>query len=207
MNRLEQISAFMDGEADQPAETIMAGISNDPTLRGAWQRYHLIGDAMRGQLPGHLTGPELAASIAAAVDREPAILSPASRRKSTVQRALKPVAGLAIAASVAMVAIIGLRGLNEATSTSGSPTVAATESGSTTQDDPVQSLQPAPQAPLARTVSTDSQPPLQPSAQEQAGGQYGFSSYLINHNEYRANAGVRGIMPYARIVAPNDNEQ
>lgn len=205
MNRLEQISAFMDGEADQPAETIMAGISNDPALRGAWQRYHLIGDAMRGQLPGHLTGPELAASIAAAVDREPAILSPASRRKSPVQRALKPAAGLAIAASVAMVAIIGLRGLNEATSTTGSPTVAATDSAST-EDNPVQSLQPASQAPLARTVSTDSQP-LQPSAQEQSGGQYGFSSYLINHNEYRANSGVRGIMPYARIVAPNDNEQ
>lgn len=205
MNRLEQISAFMDGEADQPAETIMAGISNDPALRGAWQRYHLIGDAMRGQLPGHLTGPELAASIAAAVDRELAIVSPASRRKSPVQRALKPVAGLAIAASVAMVAIIGLRGLNEATSTSGSPTVAATESGST-KDNPVQSLRPAPQAPLARTVSTDSQP-LQSPAQEQPDGQYGFSNYLVNHNEYRANAAVRGIIPYARIVAPNDRQQ
>lgn len=215
MNKREYISAFMDGESGHEAEALLGHISADPALRKVWQRYHLIRDSLRGQLPAHLPRADVAARIAAAVAEEPSILTPNSHpvtphRKTPAQRALKPVVGLAIAASVAIVAIIGVRGLDQATSTGATPaamqTVAETESA-TASESLVQSLQPAPQAPLARTVSTESQQqPVQPNYQQSDGG-YGFDSYLINHNEYRANAGARGITPYARIVAPNDAEQ
>ncbi|MCS3902613.1 sigma-E factor negative regulatory protein RseA [Methylohalomonas lacus] len=209
MNKYEEISIFMDGESGQSAETVLNSFRTDPELLASWRRYHMIGDAMRGQLASDMPIRDLSQRISAALDDEPTVLSPQSNSRRFVQKALKPAAGMAIAASVALVAIVGLRGLDQATSVS-SPTAPAVTGvsvntapagDSSFANDPVtgpwQSTQPAPRAPLARTVSTDAAP----ASQQQ--GQYGFNSYLINHNEYRANSGVSGSLPYARIVAPS----
>lgn len=215
MNKLEEVSAFMDGEAELSAESITASIHNDAELFGAWRRYHLVGDSLRGQLPAQFPATDLSARISRALESEPAILSPQRRTATVSQRILKPAAGLAIAASVALVAIIGLRGMDQTTGTgsmTGDTTVAATGAAATAPaperievQAPRQSLQPAAQSQLARTVSTEAVPgDYQQSGQ--AAGQYRFNSYLINHNEYRANSGVHG-MPYARIVAPYGSNQ
>jgi hypothetical protein len=34
-----------------------------------------------------------------------------------------------------------------------------------------------------------------------ANAQTRLNRYLVNHNEYRSNAGVQGMLPYVRIVA------
>lgn len=213
MNKYEEISAFMDGESGQSAETVLSSFRTDHELLASWRRYHMIGDAMRGQLATDMPIRDLTQRVSAALDDEPAILSPRSRSHRMVQKALKPAAGMAIAASVALVAIVGLRGLDQATSVSSpaAPGVAdmsvntSPAGDSSFANDPAtgawQSVQPAPRAPLARTVSTDAEP----AGQQQ--GQYGFNSYLINHNEYRANSGVSGSMPYARIVAPSTGDR
>ena len=214
MNKLEELSAFMDGESGQPSESVLAAMRDDTELQGAWRRYHLVGDSLRGQLPAQFPATDLSARISRSLENEPAILSPRKRVASITHRMIKPAAGMAIAASVAMVAIIGLRGMDQITSTSPetADAVAANDSGSTSSpvaerievEAPIQSLQPAAPSQLARTVSTDTEAA---QGDYQPGSQYSFNSYLINHNEYRANSGVRGSMPYARIVAPYGSNQ
>lgn len=215
MNKFEDISAFMDGESDRPLEAVLGSIKSDAELRDTWRRYHLIGDSLRRQLPEQVPATDLSSRISQALDSEPAILSPQSRTRTLPQRLLKPAAGMAIAASVALVAIVGLRALDQTTGTgtavNAGSSVAAGQPVETVVAEPgngqlQQSMQPAQISPLARTVSTDAE--LATGGYQQSpAGQYRFNSYLINHNEYRANAGVRGSMPYARIVAPDDNNQ
>lgn len=214
MNKYEAISAFMDGEYGQSPEAILASFQSDPELLASWRRYHLIGDALRGQLESGMPVTDLTRRVAMALAAEPTVLSPRPHQMRW-KKALKPVAGMAIAASVALVAIVGLRGLDQATSVSAPASVPAVADmtintapatinsfASEPLDLPLQSLQPASPAPLAHMVSADATlnshaEPVQPN--------YGFKSYLINHNEYRASSGVRGSMPYARIVAPNSS--
>lgn len=207
MNKLEEISAFMDGESGQSAETVLASFKTDSELLASWRRYHLIGDAMRGRLSADMPITDLTQRVATALENEPTVLTPQARPKTVVQRALKPAASIAIAASVALVAIVGLRGLDQATnlSNSASPDAVAdmTTNGApakvnTFANEPASSSQ----APLARTVSTGTEP-----ISDYREGEYGFSSYLINHNEYRTKAGAGGSLPYARIVAPNDSDR
>lgn len=217
MNKLEDISAFMDGESGQPVEAVVDSIQSDAELRGVWRRYHLIGDSLRSQLPSRFPATDLTSRISQALDNEPTVLSPRQQRQAVTRRLLKPAAGMAIAASVALVAIVGLRSLDQVTGTAGTAgtgaSVAAQQAAPATtvataggQDEqPQQSLQPAQISPLARTVSTDGGAVT--GDYQQSEGQYRFNSYLINHNEYRANAGVGGTMPYARIVAPHGNKQ
>lgn len=54
MNMKDQLSAFMDGEiALSDAQHLMTGVSVGGELKQAWQHYHLIGDAMRGDVHMH----------------------------------------------------------------------------------------------------------------------------------------------------------
>lgn len=212
MNKLEEISAFMDGESGLSSESVIASMQHDTELRGVWRRYHLVGDSLRGQLPAELPATDLATRISSALESEPAILSPQKHQQSLTRRMLKPAAGMAIAASVALVAIVGLRGLDQTTSSGGigADMVATSNAGTGPSpmegEAPMQSLQPAAPSQLARTVSSTDSQSVQGDYQ-QSGSQYRFNSYLINHNEYRANSGVRGTMPYARIVAPYGSDQ
>ena len=56
-NMNETISALMDGELDElEMERAIRELHNSPEQRHAWQRYHLIGDALRNNIPAHLDG-------------------------------------------------------------------------------------------------------------------------------------------------------
>jgi len=212
VNKFEELSAFMDGESGQPAESVIASVRNDAELQGAWRRYHLAADSLRGQLPAQVPAADLAARISKALDQQPTILSPRQDPRAIGRRLLKPAAGMAIAASVALVAIVGLRGIDQTgTGAPGVETVARVDTPAQEQEParaelPEQSPQPVATSQLARTVSTGTEPAAR-DGYRQPTAQYSFNSYLINHNEYRTHSGVRGSMPYARIVAPYGNNQ
>lgn len=70
----EQISAVMDGEADGE---ICGRITEQPAAVATWQRYHLIGSALRHELPA-TTDDTLAGRIARALEQEPAHNAPAA---------------------------------------------------------------------------------------------------------------------------------
>ncbi|MGL5522439.1 MAG: sigma-E factor negative regulatory protein [Aeromonas veronii] len=73
MANKEQISALMDGDLSD-AE-VLNELEIDSDLQDTWGRYHLIGDAMRGDLPVNLQ-LDLSDSIMAALEDEPTILAP-----------------------------------------------------------------------------------------------------------------------------------
>ncbi|HHQ4662413.1 TPA: RseA family anti-sigma factor [Aeromonas veronii] len=73
MANKEQISALMDGDLSD-AE-VLNELEMDSDLQDTWGRYHLIGDAMRGDLPVNLQ-LDLSDSIMAALENEPTILAP-----------------------------------------------------------------------------------------------------------------------------------
>jgi len=168
-DRYEAVSAMADGEyLGQDAAKLGEAIAGDPEARRRWARYHLIGDALRGGLPPRLdTG--FADRLRAAVTEEPAMLAPARPTRAGV---LRPVAGLAIAASVAALAVVGLQQLN---SGAGEAPVAARS-----------------QAVLPPVEVADFDPA--------AGAGSRLSGYLIDHVEQQGSTTVPGLVPYVRIV-------
>ncbi|WP_279488324.1 RseA family anti-sigma factor [Aeromonas veronii] len=124
MANKEQISALMDGDLSD-AE-VLNELEMDSDLQYTWGRYHLIGDAMRGDLPVNLQ-LDLSDSIMAALEDEPTILAPKPVETAPVlQPAVAPVktdsnvvplfrrvgqqlGQYAIAASVAAAVIFGVQ--------------------------------------------------------------------------------------------------
>jgi len=102
----EQISALADHELpDGEHELLLRRFAVERSLRLHWERYHLIGEAMRKALPAVDTRG-LADRVMAELDTGTATSEAAPRSHRDLLRGL---AGVAVAASVAVVAIIGLR--------------------------------------------------------------------------------------------------
>ncbi|MGL5374967.1 MAG: RseA family anti-sigma factor [Aeromonas veronii] len=124
MANKEQISALMD--SDLSDAEVLNELEMDSDLQDTWGRYHLIGDAMRGDLPVNLQ-LDLSDSIMAALEDEPTILAPKPVETTPVlQPAVAPVqtdsnvvplfrrvgqqlGQYAIAASVAAAVIFGVQ--------------------------------------------------------------------------------------------------
>lgn len=103
-----QISAFVDGELpENEAELLLRRISQDRALRQQAAEYLALGRAIRGEktLAGMAT---LRDRIAAAIDDE-SVQHEAPVAEQGRTRLLRPLAGVAIAATVALAAIVGLQ--------------------------------------------------------------------------------------------------
>ena len=167
----ERLSALVDGELEEAqAGELIEHVLGDSELRLAWERYYFVTDAVRNKISEVAPG-NLAQRVRQDVESEPVALT--QRRANRVP--LKPVVGLALAASVAALAVIGVYTLNR------------------------EEESPSPQ-PLAQMATGD---PVgmrwnvaQPTIESRLNG------YLVNHSEYLGN-GMHGMHPYARIVGYN----
>ena len=104
----EQLSAFVDGELpENEAELLLRRMSQDVELRQDVAEYLAIGRLMRSE-PGLAGADRLHERITAAIDEKPA---DAGDNAGAMQasRAIRPLAGVAIAATVALVAIFALQ--------------------------------------------------------------------------------------------------
>ena len=103
-----QISAFVDGELpDNESELLLRRMCQDSELRQQAAEYLAMGRAIRGQRS--VAGLEhLRERIAAALDDTP-LQDDFDSIEPTTRRFLRPVAGAAIAATVALAAILGLQ--------------------------------------------------------------------------------------------------
>ncbi|HEV2110132.1 MAG TPA: sigma-E factor negative regulatory protein [Gammaproteobacteria bacterium] len=102
----EQVSALVDSEL--PAgehELLLRRFAVERSLRLHWERCHLIGEAMRKGLPAADTRG-FADRVMASLADEPVPAEKPTRFGGTL---IRGIAGAAVAASVAMVAILGLR--------------------------------------------------------------------------------------------------
>ncbi len=204
----EQISSFVDGELQGPARgRIVHALYGSPELRRRWARYHLIGDAARKI--GPVSGADsIAGNVGAALSGESMV---SFKRRPW----LVPLPGLALAASIAAVAILGIRGLDDGGAQS--PPVAGTQSPPVAgaQSPPVAGAsrhEAAAESPLSTdpgsTISRIASGAVQSAGSEAVRRPWSDAApdaearlnvYLVNHNEYAGN-GVRGVLPYVRIV-------
>lgn len=112
----ENLSAFIDGEMGVSNDDLITSIQNDDEMHAKWQRYHMIRDGLRGEL-GQSTSFDISASIANAIEDEPAILAPKKRLRDLpiigdVIPLVRQSGQFLVAASVAAVVILGVQNYN-----------------------------------------------------------------------------------------------
>ncbi len=106
-----QLSAFVDGELpDNEKELLLRRLSQDEDLRRELARHLAIGRAMRGEL--QLAGVDLLSDRISAAIESGDDLELGDEESGGRDRRIRPLAGFAIAATVALVAIFGLQQLN-----------------------------------------------------------------------------------------------
>lgn len=113
----EKLSALVDGEAAD-TDSVKA-ILADSKAQKKWQRYHLMKDGLRNELPAEMNF-DIAANVAKALEQEPAIVAPVADKKAAQKPFLENVVSLfrqggqfAVAASVAVAVILGYQQLNQ----------------------------------------------------------------------------------------------
>lgn len=176
-----QISAIIDGElAGREVDLVVRRLIRDDEARARWERYHLISDALQGHLPDAFDA-RFAAHIRQMIDVEP----PASAVKPPPLW-YKPAARFGLAASVMAVALFGFRlaQTDKPLSVSAAPQFAVA---------PMSSVIPAPTATLAAATDQEATQPGDPA-------QVRLNNYLVSHNSYASLNGMKGVLPYVRMV-------
>ena len=172
----EQLSALVDDELTEPEQALLVRrLESDTDLHRRLARYQLISDALRNQLPNRVD-PAFSARVQAAVRNEPMDAVPAIPESNRLTAMLKPVVGLAVAASVAVVAVLSLQSVRE--DAAALPAVASAPSS----------------ADFIRAENT-------PAPANRPRTDTNLDIYLVNHSEYAVNRGMQGMLPYVRIVS------
>lgn len=173
----EKLSAFMDNELDELGERgVLAALAEDPALRSAWERYHLIRSALHEDLE-IMVAPTVAQRVAENIRELPALTNVNGARRQTARFA----GTFAIAASVAALAIFGWPWLQAPTTVT--PPLAVQQPASV----------PVP-AKLAVRDSGSRWITDHPEAEN------ALNVYLVEHNEFAPASGIGGMMPYVRVV-------
>jgi len=104
-----QLSAMFDDElAPEECQLLARRLSRDEQLKARWGRYAVIGAAIRAERGVRLNA-RIAGRVRTIMSSEPALGSSGVVRRATLPRWARPVAGAAVAAGVAAVAILWLR--------------------------------------------------------------------------------------------------
>ena len=107
-----QLSAMFDDElAPAECELLARRLSRDEHLKARWGRYAIVGAVIRAERGVRLNAP-LAGRVNAVLLAEPALAAHTAPRDRSAARLRwwQPLAGTAVAASVAAVSILWLRG-------------------------------------------------------------------------------------------------
>ena len=200
----EEISALVDGELAEASlsETVDVLLESDE-LKTRWARYHVVRDVLR-----HKTfptaGEDLRERVLRSLADEPHHLSRPRVLPRRWREHLKPVAGMALAASVAVVAVLAVKESGpvppDVAGTQPAPTSVATTGASSVTGAAI---------PVAAIQGGDIRPSslrrLHWSTDEPAVAQR-LNGYLVNHSEHQ-DGPMAGLHPYARIVGYDPSEQ
>jgi len=179
-NNRSQLSALVDDELSvHELASVLNVASRDAEYRRVWERYNMIGDYIRGET-GCTGLCDIADGVRTRLEQEPTLIAPAALRQQRVHQWVRPVTGVAIAASVAVVAILAAPTLINIASDSPPPLAA------TADRQPAQLY-----AERAGTRWNLNQPEVESK----------LNGYLVNHQEYVPAGGMKGMLPYATIVS------
>jgi sigma-E factor negative regulatory protein RseA len=171
----EQLSALVDDELRKEERgLLLRRLTQSGECRQQLGRYFLASDTLRGNLPpqGQI---DLVGRVAAALEAES--VSFASHRR----RFLKPLAGLAVAASVSAVSL---------SFWTDQPQLPVTEAGPSLAGAVNQKASVAPQS----VVQPQQWERLHPDVQRRMNG------YLVNHSEFSAGHPIGGMLNYVRLA-------
>lgn len=182
----EKISAWLD-DAVEYNEVESLDTEQDKRAFTTATRYQMIGDAIRGRVT-EASMIDISASVREAVSSEPELV-PATRPARPIQREakplfdfgswLRPVGGLAVAATVAMVMVVTLTDKQTGTDSA----VVANVGQQPVQALPVNTAAPVYASPGVAMPAVN------------------LNTYVTEHSEYAAQDTIQGMMPYARSVS------
>ncbi len=199
----EHISALMDGElnAEEDIQRVISHMQVDEKMRRCWEHYHLIGDALKKNLPNSYQR-NLAGHVSQALQDLPPHSAPASSIPSTPAFRYKSLTGFALAASAGVIAFLGVGALEPQSSPPQTQFLSAAAGSSiipmqTTGQPPAFSLSQV--QPAKKRTHWDVAHPAVESK---------LNDYLANH-EFSASSSAmqRGMPPYVRIVGYEPNQQ
>lgn len=189
----EKVSALMDGNLGaREVDGLVEHMRQAESLRRCWAHYHLIGDALRNNLPD-VVKHDLATRISQAIEAEAPLptslethrhtkatsAQPPSRGTTAFPAFFKPLTGLAIAASVAAVAIVGFNMAGDIHPTG----------------------QQLVMAPLQNNASMMLSPSVVARVADQPAANSKLADYLEDHSKYSTASMVQGqMLPYVRMV-------
>ena len=183
----DALSTLVDGEHGKNKD-ILEELTHNNDLKGAWKRYHLIRDCLRGNLPNKIYN-NFANKVSRHLEYEPTI----NASKKTKKFKQESIIGFAIAASVAVVAIFTIQNKINLSPVVTKDTVVMEQEIIEPQFD-TYSFPEAPVSPVAVKQSTNSIT------------QQRLNNYLINHSKYKHNIKMNSVLPYARIVTIESKE-
>jgi len=194
----EQVSAFLDGELpNSETELLLKRLTRDPELRESFGRFALIGEAVRGASSGALSR-SFTSRVNQAIDGEPVVQTPAHGAR--VKHWWRPVAGVAVAAGVATVAIVALQqraiapGLHLAASAA--PQIRQTLTAA--QSSPPVGGAATPREALSYTVPASSSEPAAIAPAR-------LTNYVFAHSKYSSGLAQRGVL--ADLLIDDDGLQ
>jgi len=177
----ERLSALLDEQFEnQEISSEICRLIRQNGTREEWYRYHLIGDAIRQEL-GPVVDSRLAERISKRLEQEPVVLAPAAlpRKTGSWQR---PAAGIAIAASVTIMAVtLTPQFINP-------PSVGRTGEIAASDIQPAQHIYEAEDGTRWDMLQ-------KPKVESR------LNNYLVNHQEFAPAGNMKGIMPYTSFVS------
>jgi len=189
----EKISALVDNELTSfESRRIIDELEGDSALQRRWERYHLVGDLLRDEVPARLDR-SFAASVMERINDE--TVPDMAPSRSNVW--LKPAAGFAIVATVAVVSLFSLKSLTSVSP----PQAVAIESvqpiqASASSATPVSNgmIQPVS---VERTASSDPDGKVELFKPAALSDDPRMNDYLATHAEFAAR---QGIVPQVRVL-------
>lgn len=181
----EHLSQLMDGElGGETGRFILRRLEASTELRGTWARYHLIRDCMRYQDRSFADGA-LSTRVREAIDGFGAGAERGSAANAGGRRWLRPVAGFAVAATVAAMAVVAV-----APNLSG-PDLIDAQQASVTGSTPFTSPNINSPGPVSRQVNFN-------GGDERAARK--MNSYLLRHYQVAGASGGNGFISFVPIV-------
>lgn len=187
----ESLSALMDDEANElEVQRLLGQLGKDEALRQTWVRYNLARSVMSGQPVGRVNldiSQQVSAAIAA--DVQPPV--------GVWQRLTRPVASLAVAASVTAVVVLGGQQLYLA----GDPDAGIAAPVAATGVSAVGFVNSLGAVPLRASYGNQAMPELEPAARTayRELARQRMYLYMQEHAEHAALNSPQGLIPFARV--------
>ncbi|MDO8860762.1 sigma-E factor negative regulatory protein [Haliea sp. E1-2-M8] len=187
----ESLSALMDDEANElEVQRLLGQLGEDEALRQTWVRYNLARSVISGQPVGRVN-LDISQQVSAAIAAD------AKLSAGVWQRLTRPVASLAVAASVTAVVVLGGQQLYQA----GDPDAGIAAPVAATGVSAVGFVNSLGAVPLRASYGNQAMPELEPAARTayRELARQRMYLYMQEHAEHAALNSPQGLIPFARV--------